>query len=82
MALTDKDVAKIRLALKPDFDNLATKLDIRNSEKNIKTEIKKYIHEGVDSVVDGVDLLLKDQQYDSRLKKLERIHPDNHHLVD
>ena len=76
--ITNDDVKKIRKALKPDFDRLATKLDLEQSEKNIK----KYIHEGVNAVVDGVDNLLSEYQFDSRLKKIENIHPGGRHPVD
>lgn len=67
MALTNDDVKKIRTALKPDFDRL-------------ESNIKKYIHEGVDATVEGVDNLLQDKDYDSRFEKLENIHPDYKHL--
>lgn len=69
MVITDKDVEKIRMALKPDFDNQTA-------------EIKKYIHEGVKAVVEGVDNLLNQQDLDSRVKNLEKIHPEYKHLAD
>lgn len=65
----------VRKALKPDFDRLATKLDLKLTEKNIK----KYIHEGVDAVVEGVDNLLSEYKYDERINKLEKIHPQGRH---
>lgn len=71
--ITDDDVVKIRKALKPDFDRLDQKID--QSEKNVK----QYIHEGVDAVVNGVDDLLQEYQFDPRIKKLEKIHPGGSH---
>jgi len=95
--ITDNDVAKIRKALKPDFDQLATKSDLDQLRKDTKSDldqlrsdtksdlgrleksIKKYIHEGVSAVVDGVDSLFQEYQFDTRIKKLEIIHPSGHH---
>ena len=89
--ITDDDVAKIRKALKPDFESVEQKVrkalkpdfdrldqKIEQSEKNIK----KYIHEGADAVVDGVDNLLQEYQFDSRIKNLEKIHPRGRHTID
>lgn len=73
--ITDDDVKKIRKALKPDFDRMVTKSDLEQTEKNIK----QYIHEGVNAAVDGVDNLLQEYQFDSRIKKLESIHPGGRH---
>lgn len=79
LTTSKNDIEKIRKSLKPDFDKLATKLDLELTEKNIKKEIKQYIHEGVNSVVNGVDNLLSEYQYDERIKKLENIHPQGRH---
>jgi len=89
--ITDNDVKKIRKALKPDFAGVEQKVrealkpdfdrldqKIEQTEKNIK----KYIHEGVDAAVAGVDNLLTEYQYDVRIKKLENIHPQGRHSTD
>jgi len=73
--ITDADVKKLKKAFKPDFDRLATKLDLDQTEKRIK----QYIREGVNATVDGVDNLLSEYQYDARIKKLENIHPQGRH---
>ena len=82
--ISDDDVVKIRKALKPDFDRLDQKIGgldqkMEQSEKNIKSEIKQYIHEGIDAVATGIDNLLSEYQFDSRIKKLEKIHPSGRH---
>jgi len=79
--ITNDDVKKIRKALKPDFDSLEDKFDrkLASQTKEITTEIKKYIHEGVDAVVEGVDQLLDKYQFDKRIKRLEKIHPQGQH---
>lgn len=81
MTLTDIDVVKIRKALKPDFDNLETNLkkEIKLELEQSETRIKQYIHEGVNAVVDGVDNLLNEKQFDIRIKNLEKIHPQSRH---
>lgn len=63
--ITDDDVQKIRNALKPDFEKLATKPDLEQLRKDTKSDLekmeknlKKDIHQGVDAVVAGVDGLL------------------------
>ncbi|OGM15194.1 hypothetical protein A3D84_04705 [Candidatus Woesebacteria bacterium RIFCSPHIGHO2_02_FULL_42_20] len=99
--ITDNDVAKIRKALKPDFDRMVTKSDLDQLRQDTKSDldqlrqdtksdldqteknIKKYVHEGVDAVVDGIDNILRDYQFDSRIQKLEKIHPGGrHHQID
>ena len=55
-----------------------TKSDLKQTEKNIKG----YIHEGVDAVVNGVDNLFSEYQVDSRIKKLEKIHPKGKHIFE
>ena len=88
--ITDNDVAKIRKALKPDFDRMVTKSDLDQLRQDTKSDldqteknIKKYVHEGVDAVVDGIDNILRDYQFDSRILKLEKIHPGGrHHQID
>ena len=82
--ITNNDVAKIRKALKPDFDRLDQKIDrLDNKLGQTEKNIRQYIHEGVNAVVQGVDNLFQEYKLDERLKKLENIHPDNrHHLVD
>lgn len=90
--ITGDDVNKIRNALKPDFDNLEKKFDqkldaqTKNFDQKLDAklgtqtaEIKKYIHEGVNAVVDGIDNLLQEYQFDPRIKKLEKIHPGGRH---
>lgn len=79
--ITDKDVAKLRKAFKSDFDNLEKKIDKKLDEKLAaqSSEIKQYIHEGVSAVVKGVDNLLNEYQFDSRIKSLEKIHPSGRH---
>lgn len=64
--ITDSDIKKIQKALKPYFDR---------SEKNIK----QYIHEGVNATVDGVDNLLSEYDFQTRVTKLEKIHPQGRH---
>lgn len=84
--ISDDDVEKIRKALKPDFDKLSTKSDLNQLRQDTKSDlnqmennIKGYVHEGVNAVVDGVDNLLQEYQFDSRIKKLEKIHPGGRH---
>ena len=71
--ITDNDVAKIKKSLLPEIDK---KLSSQTKE------IKKYIHEGVDATVEGIDNLLSEYQFDSRIKKLEDIHPRGHQSVN
>ena len=77
--ITDADVKKLKKAFKPDFDNLEKKIDKKLSSQT--AEIKQYIHEGVDAVVEGVDNLLSDYKYDERISKLEKIHPQGKHRM-
>ena len=83
--ITDDDVKKIRNALKPVFDSVEQKVrkallpEIDKKLSSQTKEIKQYIHEGVDAVVEGVDNLLSEYKYDERISKLEKIHPQGRH---
>lgn len=82
MALTNDDIKKLENSLLPKFEkSLLPKIGKMIDEKNAAqtAEIKAYIHEGVNAVVDGVDNLLQDKDYDNRIRRLEKIHPDYSH---
>lgn len=81
MAISDNDIKKISKALLPRIGEM---LDEKISSQNKKqtSEIKQYIHEGVDAVVEGVDNLLKEKDYDSRISKLEKLHPQGRHQIN
>jgi len=79
--ITDEDVTKIKKALVPEFEKQTNKIKKQTNE--MKKEIKKYIHEGIDATIDGIDNLLSEYDFQARITKLEKIHPQGrHHPID
>ncbi len=56
--------------------------EVDTAIKESEIRVKQYIHEGVDAVIEGVDNLNSEKDYDSRIKKLEKIHPHSRHPVN
>lgn len=74
MALTNDDIQKLENSLLPKIGKM---IDEKNAAQT--KQLKTYIHEGVDAVIEGVDNLLQDKDYDGRIVDLEKLHPHGTH---
>ncbi len=54
-SLTNTDLDKIADLLDNRLAPMATKDDLRESEGRIKSELKEYIHEGIETVMEGIE---------------------------
>ena len=85
--ITDKDVQKIRSALKPDFQslekNLEKNIDLKIGKKlaDLEQNIHKYILDGIAEVVDRLDDVVSDSSLAKRVTNLEKLHPSGKHSL-
>lgn len=75
-SLTDNDIDKIADLLDNRLAPLATKElvkdEISASESRIKKEIKGYIDEGIETVMEGIDNISKQLAEKEKVERLER----------
>lgn len=76
--LSDKDLDKIgnllddRLApLAAKQDLMVTKQDLQDEIKGVETRLKAYIHEGVETIMDGIDTMSDKFAEKEKVQKLE-----------
>lgn len=85
-ALSDGDIEKIGNLLDNAFDNrlapidkkivdiqktMATKVDLKNEISASETRMKAYIHEGVETIMEGMDKLSEQLAEKQRVDRLE-----------
>lgn len=68
--LTPNDIKLIREALKPDFTGIREEIDAM--EERLNKNMKEYVQESADAVIEGIEELLKEKDYDNRIKRLEQ----------
>jgi len=75
-SLSQNDIDKIAGLLDKTFTDrlapLATKDDLKETEDRIKVELKDYIHEGVETVMEGIDNITEKLADKDRVDRLER----------
>ena len=70
--LTNSDLQAISDLLDKQTAVLATKEELRAELNSLETSLKSYIHEGVETVMDGMDALAEKLDVRDRVDKLER----------
>ena len=76
-SLTDNDIDKIANLLDNRLTPLATKDFVKDepkkTEERMKTNLKDYIHQGVETIMEGIDNITKQLAEKEKVDKLSRL---------
>lgn len=71
-ALTNNDLEKIASLLNNAFDERLNPLATKAGLKEVETNLKDYIHQGIDMVMKGIDNITEMLAEKERVDKLEK----------
>ncbi len=70
--LLDERLKKISSDVEAIKSTMVTKVELKNELGLVKVELKHYIHEGVETIMNGMDSLAETFAKKSRVDKLEQ----------
>lgn len=70
--LSKTDLDNIANLLDQRLDPLATKQNLKESEDRIKSELKEYMHEGIETIMEGIERITEMLAEKERVERLEK----------